>query len=263
MRTYVIHGIQTNIPFLVAVVQNEAFISEQYQHSLLRHRAESLIYVGSKKQQDEADQALVGAAFLLFSSQNQALEGIEPDHIWQQIGYWRLQMEIPVRVEQQDFMFAVDEISHSRLRLQSKGRDFDLKLLSWDGLQMRFSNADTIYTIAISPTAEGTWLLQYDGLLFQCERTDELNEQLDHGQHAAADEEGGLFAPMPGKVIQLNVKEGQSVNRGAVLLVVEAMKMENNIVAPFDAIVDKINVKTDEMVDAKTQLIHLSPQEKD
>jgi 3-methylcrotonyl-CoA carboxylase alpha subunit len=128
---------------------------------------------------------------------------------------------------------------------------------------MRFSNADTIYTIAISPTAEGAWLLQYDGLIFSCERTDELNEQLDQGQHATADEEGGLFAPMPGKVIQLNVKESQTVNRGAVLLVVEAMKMENNIVAPFDAIVDKINVKTDEMVDAKTQLIHLSPLEKD
>jgi acetyl-CoA carboxylase biotin carboxylase subunit len=262
LKTYVIHGIQTNIPFLMAVVQNEAFISNRISTAFCDTHTESLI-AWSKKQKENADQELVGAAFLLYSLHNQALEGIEPDRIWQQIGYWRLLMEIPVRVEQQGFMFAVDEISHSRLRLQSKDRVFDLKLLSWDGLQMRFSNADTIYTIAISPTAEGAWLLQYDGLIFSCERTDELNEQLDQGQHATADEEGGLFAPMPGKVIQLNVKESQTVNRGAVLLVVEAMKMENNIVAPFDAIVDKINVKTDEMVDAKTQLIHLSPLEKD
>jgi len=119
------------------------------------------------------------------------------------------------------------------------------------------------YTIAISQNESGEWLLQYNGLLFFCERKDELNEKLDHGQHAAGEEEGGLFAPMPGKVIQINIKKGQQVNRGAILLVVEAMKMENNIVAPFDAIVDKINVKTDEMVDAKKQLIHLSPQEKD
>jgi len=53
------------------------------------------------------------------------------------------------------------------------------------------------------------------------------------------------------------------VNRGAVLIVVEAMKMENNILAPFDAFVDVINVKKDDMVDAKTQLVHLQPIVKD
>jgi biotin carboxyl carrier protein len=63
---------------------------------------------------------------------------------------------------------------------------------------------------------------------------------------------------MPGKVIQINVKEGDPVNRGTILIVVEAMKMENNIVAPGKAIVEKINVKVGDMVDNQTQLIHLN-----
>ncbi len=42
---------------------------------------------------------------------------------------------------------------------------------------------------------------------------------------------------MPGKVITLNVQTGDSVKKGDVLLVVEAMKMENAIAAPRDAIV--------------------------
>lgn len=72
-----------------------------------------------------------------------------------------------------------------------------------------------------------------------------------------AGDTGNLFSPMPGKIIKINVNEGDEVKRGTILLVVEAMKMENNIVASQPAIVEKINVKVGEMVNVKTQLIHL------
>jgi len=262
LKKYVIHGIQTNIPFLIAVIQNEAFISNTISTAYCDTHTESLI-AWSKKQHKEADHKLIAAAFLLYSLNKAFLEGFEPENVWQQIGYWRLNKNIIVRLAQQEFEFIIDQFSQGQLKLKTNDQKLELKFLSWNGLEIRFGMAGKSYTIAISQNESGEWLLQYNGLLFFCERKDELNEKLDHGQHAAGEEEGGLFAPMPGKVIQINIKKGQQVNRGAILLVVEAMKMENNIVAPFDAIVDKINVKTDEMVDAKKQLIHLSPQEKD
>ena len=49
----------------------------------------------------------------------------------------------------------------------------------------------------------------------------------------------------------------QKVRRGAILMVVEAMKMENNIVAGTDALIEKVNVKEGEMVDTDLQLIQL------
>ena len=63
---------------------------------------------------------------------------------------------------------------------------------------------------------------------------------------------------MPGKILKINVKEGEKVKRGTVLLVVEAMKMENNIVAGTDAIVEKLNVSEGEMVDTDKQLVLLN-----
>ena len=69
--------------------------------------------------------------------------------------------------------------------------------------------------------------------------------------------EGSLFAPTPGKIIKVNVKEGDKVMRGTILLIVEAMKMENNIVAPHDAIIEKIAVKEGDMVDSDVQLVVL------
>jgi biotin carboxyl carrier protein len=63
---------------------------------------------------------------------------------------------------------------------------------------------------------------------------------------------------MPGKVIKVNVNEGDKVNKGDTLIIVEAMKMENHLSAPMDAVVTKINVNKDDKVDANSLLIELS-----
>lgn len=67
-----------------------------------------------------------------------------------------------------------------------------------------------------------------------------------------------ITSPMPGKVIKIVVKPGDLVSRGDLLLVVEAMKMENNILSPADAIVDRVNVVAGNLVDSTTNLVHLS-----
>ena len=54
---------------------------------------------------------------------------------------------------------------------------------------------------------------------------------------------------MAGKILAVKANVGQSVKRGEVLLVLEAMKMENEIVAPVDGTVASINVKTGDTVD--------------
>jgi propionyl-CoA carboxylase alpha chain len=52
-----------------------------------------------------------------------------------------------------------------------------------------------------------------------------------------------LMCPMPGLVVSINVAEGQDVKSGETLAVVEAMKMENVLVAERDGIIKKVNVK--------------------
>ena len=53
---------------------------------------------------------------------------------------------------------------------------------------------------------------------------------------------------MPGLVLSLKVAEGQAVSAGDPLLVLEAMKMENEIKAPFDAVVKSVNVSAGDAV---------------
>lgn len=50
-----------------------------------------------------------------------------------------------------------------------------------------------------------------------------------------------ITAPMPGTVLDIRVSEGQTVKAGDILLILEAMKMENEIVSPVDGVVKKIH----------------------
>lgn len=65
-------------------------------------------------------------------------------------------------------------------------------------------------------------------------------------------------SPMPGKILALKAKVGQSVKHGDVILILEAMKMENEIVAPGDGVVASVNVSTGEMVEAGALLATLN-----
>lgn len=58
-----------------------------------------------------------------------------------------------------------------------------------------------------------------------------------------------VLAPLPGKILQLKVSEGDSIKAGDTLLILEAMKMENEIVANASGNVKKINVAVNDMVD--------------
>lgn len=65
-------------------------------------------------------------------------------------------------------------------------------------------------------------------------------------------------APISGSVVAVNVQNGDSVKRGDVLMVIEAMKMENEIVSPIDATVLNVRVKKGEMVESEAPLVFLS-----
>lgn len=67
-----------------------------------------------------------------------------------------------------------------------------------------------------------------------------------------------LKAPMPGSVLEIQVREGDSVNDGDVLLVLEAMKMENELTASQPGTVSRVLVKKGDAVNSGDPLIELS-----
>jgi propionyl-CoA carboxylase alpha chain len=71
---------------------------------------------------------------------------------------------------------------------------------------------------------------------------------------ARQDAPGSLLAPMPGKVIRVDATQGDEVAAGQPLLVLEAMKMEHEIVAPSAGVLTSLPVSVGDQVDAGTLL---------
>ena len=70
---------------------------------------------------------------------------------------------------------------------------------------------------------------------------------------------GDLHAPMAGKIIHVLVQPGEHVKAGATLLILEAMKMEQQITAPQDGVVTRLLCREGDQVTAGTELVVLEP----
>lgn len=75
---------------------------------------------------------------------------------------------------------------------------------------------------------------------------------------AAAGAGEKIAAPMPGTIVSVNVSEGQSVKKGDVLVVLEAMKMENEIKAPRDGSISSVAVSKGASVDTGATLVTIA-----
>lgn len=101
------------------------------------------------------------------------------------------------------------------------------------------------------------WEVLLRGRQYQVSVEDEREKRLKAAAGGGVAEGGELLlkAPMPGMVVTVPVVEGQEVKKGQVLLILESMKMQNELKAPRDGVVDRIRVKAGESVEQKQTLL--------
>lgn len=97
---------------------------------------------------------------------------------------------------------------------------------------------------------------QVDGHALRLVVTDPRDRALQAGGGA---HQGEVATPMPGVVVRLPFAVGASVQRGDVVVVVEAMKMENEYKSPVDGVIEAIHVAPGQAVEANTVLLSITP----
>lgn len=96
------------------------------------------------------------------------------------------------------------------------------------------------------------------GAAYDAKVVDERSAGLDLG---ATDEPGSIITQMPGAILRVLAKEGDQVQVGDVLVVVEAMKMENEFKATCDGEVVEVLVASGDIVESDTLLLRVAPKE--
>jgi 3-methylcrotonyl-CoA carboxylase alpha subunit len=148
----------------------------------------------------------------------------------------------------------------ARARTQIGGlAGFRLNRAPCNAISMRFGDEartvspDDDEWLGMPVFTDGETVLVFDeGQAFRFELTSRGT-----GHHSAHD--GAIIAPMPGKVIAVDVTEGQAVEAGQRLLVLEAMKMEHALTAPFDGTVAELSVSEGSQVQVEAVLAVVEP----
>ena len=104
---------------------------------------------------------------------------------------------------------------------------------------------------------DDNWQVLMRGRLYPVKVEDEREKRLRAAGGGGVAETGEyhLKAPMPGLVVAIPVAEGQEVKKGQVLLILESMKMQNELKSPRDGKISRIRVKPGESVEQRQALL--------
>ncbi len=157
----------------------------------------------------------------------------------------------------EDKEFAIEIVDEDHLRVN--GRLVEVNFESVNGQPVYSLLLDGKSYESYVYSGDEDWQVLLRGRQFQVKVEDEREKRLRAagGSNATQSGELSLKAPMPGLVVSVAVHEGQEIKKGDVLIVLESMKMQNELKAPRDGTVGAIKVKAGESVEQKQILLNL------
>jgi 3-methylcrotonyl-CoA carboxylase alpha subunit len=259
---YIIQGIRTNIGFLAKLIRSDAFRDNLISTGFCDLHTEEIVQMIASEKATIPPEIPV-STYLLATLHDAPAQtfGAEPGiSVWKSIGYWRNISSFRVTSEGKELEVVMPVCRDHKAIFEIGGRAYRAELLESDGPKVSVQVDGELFHAWLSTGPDQSSFLTLEGHTFILRRADLLPELIpaasssDH--HGTGDH---VTAPMPGKVIKIHVKEGQEVSKGALLLVLEAMKMENAVVAPRDAVIRQINVTQDQLVEVSTPLVVFEP----
>ena len=140
------------------------------------------------------------------------------------------------------------------------GRDVEADLRELPGTRLRHLLVDGVsLPLIAAPVEQGVWDLHVEGARHRIEVVDERTRAIRSmtGQSTAVRGPAPIKAPMPGLVTRIEVQAGDRVHAGQGVVVIEAMKMENELRADADAVVESVLVTAGQAVEKGAVLVQL------
>jgi len=152
------------------------------------------------------------------------------------------------------------EIAHEAggFRTRTAAGDLHIRWTDLENGRVQVMLGDQPLNLRVSRTDDGTCRIEWDGRRALVRVEDDLahRARLAHAHHSGP---YPLRSPMPGTVVKLLVAEGETIVIEQPLLIVEAMKMQNEISAPLAGTIRSIRVRSGQTVEGDQILLEIDP----
>ncbi len=223
LRDYTVLGVPTNLPLLRRIAVNPAFAAGDTTTGFLEEHGIS----GKEEQDNVPDKAvLLAAAGELRSSRGKSPEPFSSG-AWRPLGVARYSYSAGGETR----VVEAERISGGRVRLRMNGEDSVVEKVSVENGLLRATLDGEPASCGFAVEGSGVYVSD-EGVSYRLERTPPPS--VDEAVPGGADSgRTSLTSPMPGTVVSVRVEEGEEVEEGQLLLVLEAMKMEQQVTAPY------------------------------
>lgn len=216
---------------------------------------------------DEVDNNTAVVAYLLYTlNTEKKVNEYKPKSIdvWNNIGFWRSQQTIDLTIGEKVLQILAKRGNDDTWEFGIGNETLAAQMIYHDAGELDFKMGDKSYLALISAGDGENAKVSINGGDFQMFRNDLLDTELSAGAGGDSLDAGNhIMSPIPGKVFKINVKEGKKIKKGEIAIVIDAMKMENNITSKRDAVVKKVLVNLNEMVEVNSPLVELEEEVKE
>lgn len=242
-KTYLV-GPNTNLHFLAQILQEEDFHKGIYNTNYIASHSKELLTTNSLK-----EEIFTIAAHLLLVTADQQ----KPVNPWTMQDNLRLNLaakqQLLININEQQMLFDVQQKNGASI-YQINKQAFQIKTLTKQDSLIELSCNDQHYSLFYFKDREGIYFF-LNNQTFHCQWP--LDTHLIHtGEN---DNKARFTAPMPGTIVTIHIKPGQSVEKGEQLLVMEAMKMEHTLFAPSKGIIKNVFFNVGDMIQEGVELI--------
>jgi len=251
-------GPKTNLAFLAAVMGHEAFMAGDIDTGFIDRHLDELVPAGGVERRVLA--LGVAAQMLMRRSQLGKSQGPgdELHSPWTASDGWILGGH---RSETLKFVVAGEQVAlavtpeDSGWRIAGVDDNDILASATLDDDRVLTATVDGVRLVAACVPKGAGFVLVYEGSATEFEIVDPLDVDV-----VSDADTGALKAPMPGKIVQVLAEPGAKVRKGAALIVMEAMKMEQTLVAGTDAVIADVHVGVGDQVEAGAALVGFEEQ---
>ena len=150
------------------------------------------------------------------------------------------------------------EVKNGRYVVKVGDRSFEMEACQLTDHLLSVTSENGLIRAFVAES-NGKTYVYLGGKIFIFEDADKAADVRRSGSNAGV-APGAITSPMPGNLIKLVVKEGDDVKEGQTLVIVEAMKMENEIRSPSDGVVKAINFAVGDLVEAGVPIVELETE---